>query len=161
MNKPTIEESQEARRLMDHPDNPAHSRRLQVIALRGEGYTQRETAEIVGLHIRTVNDTCKKFKDGGFDALREHRTSNSWKVDFEAVDKFLEKYVERSKKAEILSTREIWLDFQDFFQVSYTLEAFYRLLDKHGWRKVRPRPEHPQKADAETIEASKKLTLIS
>jgi len=32
----------------------------------------------------------------------------------------------------------------------------YKLLKRHGWRKIKPRPEHPQKASEEEIEASKK-----
>ncbi len=36
-----------------------------------------------------------------------------------------------------------------------TREGFYALLKRHGWRKVTPRPEHPKKADAKTILASK------
>lgn len=39
-------------------------------------------------------------------------------------------------------------------------EGFYALLKRHGWRQVTPRPEHPKKADAKTILASKNKIYI-
>ena len=35
----------------------------------------------------------------------------------------------------------------------------YCVLKRHGWRKVMPRSQHPQKASDEAIEASKKLSI--
>ena len=35
--------------------------------------------------------------------------------------------------------------------------TIYRMLKRHGWRKVSPRPAHPGKASDEEIEASKKI----
>ncbi|MDD4296898.1 MAG: winged helix-turn-helix domain-containing protein [Ruminiclostridium sp.] len=35
----------------------------------------------------------------------------------------------------------------------------YRVLARHGWRKVMPRSKHPNKASEEACNASKKLTL--
>ncbi|CJC01043.1 degenerate transposase [Streptococcus pneumoniae] len=43
---------------------------------------------------------------------------------------------------------------------SYTRDAFYQLLKRHGWRNITPRPEHPRKADAQTIVASKNKISI-
>ncbi len=34
----------------------------------------------------------------------------------------------------------------------------YRVLYRHGWRKVMPRSKHPKKASEEVIETSKKST---
>jgi len=34
----------------------------------------------------------------------------------------------------------------------------YRVLHRHGWRKVLPRSKHPEKACEQVIEVSKKLT---
>lgn len=36
----------------------------------------------------------------------------------------------------------------------------YDVLKRHGWRKVMPRSQHPNKASEEEIEASKKLTFL-
>lgn len=33
----------------------------------------------------------------------------------------------------------------------------YRVLERHGWRKVMPRSKHPKKASEEVIAISKKL----
>ena len=39
-------------------------------------------------------------------------------------------------------------------------QTFYALLKRHSLRKVTPRPEHPKKADAQTIVASKNKIYI-
>ena len=36
----------------------------------------------------------------------------------------------------------------------------YRVLRRHGWRKIMPRSKHPKKASEEAIEASKKLSNL-
>ena len=36
----------------------------------------------------------------------------------------------------------------------------YRVLHRHGWRKIMPRSRHPKKATPEAIEASKKLSNL-
>ncbi|VNU09659.1 transposase [Streptococcus pneumoniae] len=45
---------------------------------------------------------------------------------------------------------------------SELLIFFYisQLLKRHGWRNIMPRPEHPKKADAQTIVASKNKISI-
>ncbi|MGI6691142.1 MAG: winged helix-turn-helix domain-containing protein [Christensenellales bacterium] len=32
--------------------------------------------------------------------------------------------------------------------------TIYAVLERHGWRKVIPRPRHPKKASQEVVEAS-------
>jgi len=37
--------------------------------------------------------------------------------------------------------------------------SIYRLLKRHGWRKLRPRPKHPKAASIEEQDRQKKLKL--
>ncbi|HGK9979465.1 TPA: winged helix-turn-helix domain-containing protein, partial [Streptococcus pneumoniae] len=56
----------------------------------------------------------------------------------------------------------IWRNVKKYEELgrSYTRDAFYQLLKRHGWRNIMPRPEHPKKADAQTIVASKNKISI-
>ncbi len=54
-----------------------------------------------------------------------------------------------------VTVKELFEAYQEKVGHKTTREGFYALLKRHGWRKVQPRPEHPQKADAKVIEASK------
>jgi transposase len=152
-------QAQEARQLMKTTKNVRVYRRLEVIALLGEGHSEVETAEMTHFSLHTLPILRRKFAHLGFKSLMNNHKGRPAQLSFEEVEQFLETYRESSEKAEILNVKQMWLDFQAHFGISYTLEAFYRLLKKHNWRKVKPRPEHPKKASLEEIEASKKLTL--
>jgi transposase len=58
-----------------------------------------------------------------------------------------------------MRARDVLELFESKTGVTYAKDAFYRLLHRHGWRKVMPRGQHPKAADEETREAAKKLTL--
>ena len=73
------------------------------------------------------------------------------------------KFLLRSAKAEagqIITAMEIKKAFDEKLGRDTGRGYIYILLARHHWHKVMPRPKHPQKADDETILASKKLTAL-
>lgn len=61
---------------------------------------------------------------------------------------------------EMVTTTLFFEAYQEEIGTEVPRQTFYALLKRHGWRKVTPRPEHPKKADAQTIVASKNKILI-
>lgn len=55
----------------------------------------------------------------------------------------------------MVTTTLLFEAYQEEIGQEVPRQTFYALLKRHGWRKVMPRPEHPQKADAQTILALK------
>ena len=47
--------------------------------------------------------------------------------------------------------------YQEKVDYKISVVQIYRVLHRHGWRKIMPRSRHPKKATPEAIEASKKL----
>ncbi len=68
---------------------------------------------------------------------------------------FLEEQFVGSAPGQFVTIAEMHEAYQIKIGKETTREGFYALLKRHGWRKVTPRPEHPKKADAKTILASK------
>jgi len=68
---------------------------------------------------------------------------------------FLAPFFARAEQGEIATTAEIQQAFES--QVGHKVEdsTIYRLLNRHGWRKLVPRPRHPQ-ANKEAQEEFKK-----
>lgn len=154
----TASQAQLAREAMSEIKDLRVYQRLEVIALLGEGYSESEVAQITRFSIHTIPLLRRKFVHHGMDSLMNHHKGRPAQIGNEETQAFLARYTQASQKAEILTVKSMWLDFQQQFDSTMTLQAFYRLLKRHHWRKIRPRPEHPNKASLEEIEASKKLS---
>jgi hypothetical protein len=74
-------------------------------------------------------------------------------VEQEAV--FLNDFATRAGEGSILVVREIHQAFEERLGRKVAESTIYRLLARHGWRKVVPRPFHP-KRKAESAEDFKK-----
>ena len=153
----TSEQAQQARKYMKKTKDTKSYRRLEVIALRGEGMKNPEIVRVTGFAEKYVPRIVSLFTHQGFEALlSDQRGGNHRKVSSEQEKEFLASYQKQAEQGTILTVQEMWLDFQETFQVTMKLPAFYRLLHRNHWRKVKPRSRHPKAAGAEEKEASKK-----
>ncbi len=164
MRKPykiTSENKIEAQKLLKKNvlDTKAY-RRVQAVALKGEGYSNAQISEITGISYTHVSRILGLFVREGFESLHKdnRKGGNRQKVTFAQELLFLESYIELAESGKMITVKDLWLDFQEEFNVSMARSSFYRVLKRHNWRKIIPRKAHHKKADDATIEASKKLT---
>jgi len=80
-------------------------------------------------------------------------------VEEEAL--FLEQFHEMAEQGHMLDIHKIRDAYEKEVGHRIGCAQVYRVLHRHGWRKVMPRSKHPKKASEEVIETSKKLTLRS
>ncbi|VPO08860.1 transposase [Streptococcus pneumoniae] len=73
---------------------------------------------------------------------------------------FLARHLKAAEAGEFVTIDALFQAYKKELGRSYTRDAFYQLLKRHGWRNIMPRPEHPKKADAQTIVASKNKISI-
>jgi transposase len=166
MKKPveiTHEIGNQARQYIKGNKYPKANMRLLVIALKSEGKTTKEIAEITKFSTRQVLRIVKKCEEKGVKALLEERRggANNKRVTNKQERRFFKKYKEKAKTGEIITALEMRKEFQEEFGVEITKSGFYRLLKRHGWRKIMPELQHPKSADAKTRRASKKLNLVT
>lgn len=62
--------------------------------------------------------------------------------------------------AEFVTISFLYQAYQERVGRQTTREGFYALLKRHGWRKITPIPEHPKKANAKMVLASKNKIFI-
>ena len=67
----------------------------------------------------------------------------------------LESFNHRASQGEIVVVREIHKKYEEVLQKKVTKSAIYKLLHRHHWRKVFPRPHHPNQ-NKDEMEAFKK-----
>lgn len=77
-------------------------------------------------------------------------------LSLEQEQAFFKKILDSSiDSCEMVTTTLLFEAYQEKIGQEVPRQTFYALLKRHGCRKVTPRPEHPQKADAQTILALK------
>jgi transposase len=80
-------------------------------------------------------------------------------LTLEEEQEFLAPFFAQAECGEIATVGQIWRAFEQRVGHPVDNSTVYRLLHRHGWRKVMPRPKHP-KSDRETQEQFKKTFPI-
>jgi len=136
--------------------------KLQAVSLRGQGFTNAEIATITGYNSNYVGELCKKFVQNGIDEFITdgRKGGNNRHMDKFDADKFLEQFYEKARKGQVVKLHEMVKAYDEAVGKEHkSLSSLYYFLNRHGWRKIVPKKQHPGKASDEVIEASKKLTL--
>ena len=132
--------------------------RFLCIWLRVEhGLSTAEIAKTLDLNVNTVRFTQKDFIDNGLSALTENKRGGRnrclMSVGEEAA--FLAQFEDQGARGDLLVANEIKAALEKRFGVPVHKTTVYRMLHRHGWRKIAPRPLHP-KRNEEAAESFKK-----
>ena len=134
--------------------------KLKALTLRADGCTSKAISEATGFHPAYISTLVSKYIRGGIEAITgNHYGGNRCNMSFEEEEALLAPFVERAENGQILDTAELEKKYEEAVGHRIGNGQIYRVLRRHGWRKVMPRSRHPKKASEEVIEASKKLTM--
>ena len=134
-------------------------KRLEVLELRWEGMTQEAIAKKTGFHRSHVSNLIRKYFEEGLSYVAgKHYHGNRRNMSLEEESALLDEYMKNAEEGHILSVQEIACEYEKRVGHNISSGQIYRVLHRHGWRKVMPRSKHPKKASEEVIETSKKLT---
>lgn len=136
----------------------AEYQRVQCVLIRATlGSSAAEIAQLLGWATATVHVMHSRWAKEG-DAIFEVRRRGGRRNNYLSVEeerKLLAPFVERAEAGGMLNVAEIQQAYQQRTGAEVAPSTIYRLLDRHGWRKVVPRPRHP-KADVAAQAAFKK-----
>jgi len=155
------EEAVKIRKAMSSEKNKNTYRRMQAVALRGEGRKNAEISEITGFNHRWVCHLCKIYCAEGLAGLGKdgRKGGNHRNMSEKEAASFLANFEEQAIKGQVITIDDIAEAYDIAVGVKHaSLSTVYYLLHKHGWRKVAPKQYHPGRASNEVIETSKKLT---
>lgn len=156
----TKEQKEEVLNLLKETQDAKLYRKLEVLRLRMDGYSNSQIAEIAQYSTSRVSAlVCIYAKNGIAYFEKEQRVGgNRRNLSFENEAALLDKFKETAKAGTIVSVSDIKAAYDKECGHVSGLGTIYTVLERHGWRKVMPRSKHPLKASDEAIEASKKLT---
>ena len=153
--KPTVERlAERLKRASSH----AEYQRIQCVLIRATlGSSAAQIAQLLGWSTATVHVLHSRWaKDG--DAIFELRGRGGRRHQHLSVEQeqaLLAPFVRRADAGGMLTVAEVQQAYEEQTGIQVAPSTVYRLLDRHGWRKVVPRPRHP-KADIAAQGAFKK-----
>jgi len=162
LNEITGENAKEIRKAMKEKGNAKYYRRLEAVALRGEGRDSAEVGSITGYHPKWVSRLVSIYCTEGIAGLLKdgRKGGNNRNMSEAEAREFLSKFEEQAKSGQVITVEAIAKAYDSAVGKTHkSLSTVYYLLHKQNWRIVTPQKQHPCKASDEEIEASKKLTL--
>lgn len=157
INKEQIAELEAARKVNK---NKNVENRIKALILRAQGKELEKIAEATGYHPAYISKLISTYCNQGLPAINgNHYAGNRRNMSFADEEVFLAQYKNLAEQGQIIEVSVIKSSYEEKVGHSIGNGQIYRVLKRHGWRKVMPRSKHPNKASEEAIEASKKLTL--
>lgn len=158
----TAEQKAEIEQARRRNKNKRNEAKLKALSMRADGESAKDIGKATGFHPAYVSTLVSKYIHGGLEAIiGNHYGGNRRNMSFEEEHELLHPFFEKAAQGQMLDTAEIELCYEKAAGHRIGSSQIYRVLRRHGWRKVMPRSKHPKSADAEAVEASKKLTLES
>lgn len=142
--------------------NKYADKRIKALLLRSQGVKPKVIAAETKFNQKYISELVAKYFKGGIAVITEnHYGGNRRNLSIEEEQVILKRFEELAKSGQIVETSDIKREYEAKVGHRIGKGQIYRVLKRHGWRKIMPRSKHPKKASSEDIESSKKLTLLS
>ena len=121
----------------------------------------KEIALNTGMAEQSVHNLIAAYNREGEKAVETKGKGQRQKANLtiEEEKEFLQPFFEKAEKGQITTAGEIKESLENALGHSVHKTTVYRLLDRHGWRKIAPRPAHP-KTNKEEQEEFKKTSRM-
>ena len=137
-------------------------KRLSVLELRCERNSLKDISAATGYAISHISNLIRLYFEEGLEAVvGNHYHGNRRNMSIEEEAELLAGFQKQAEEGQVLETRVIAEAYEKAVGHPIGNSQIYRVLRRHGWRKVMPRSKHPKKASDEVIATSKKLTTES
>src|SRR5688572_3848787 len=155
--KPWLSEEQMAAWVRSAPSKDAYQRRLAVWLTRREHLPAERVGELLQVRRETVTRWLGRYDREGPQGLGgPGRGGRRWGLlTPEGEASLLADLRERAERGDVLTAEQSRHVVCEQTGAEVSPQMVYRLLARHGWRKLAPRPRHP-KADPQAQAAYKK-----
>lgn len=145
------------RRLKTDPRPWCRQRWLIIYNALIEPRKAEEIARHCGVSKATVHEVISTYNRTGVAAVETAGKGGRRRqyLTLEQEREFLSPFFAQAQTGEIATVQEIWRAYVQRVGHEVDDSTVYRLLNRHGWRKLMPRPRHP-KADQQTQDQFKK-----
>src|SRR5712664_873024 len=138
---------------------PAEQRqRIQIVLLRESGMTQPAIATAMGVSLSTVNRAHMAYDHGGIKALKPKPNGGRKHENMTLAEEkvLLDRFAKAAGAGEMLNIHDLKAAYEKAIGHPTSNSTVYNLLDRHDWRKLMPRPVHPDQDIEAQIDFKKK-----
>jgi transposase len=135
------------RRAMLATPNKSSFQRLQCLWLRAQQDLSTEAiAQTVGLSVSHVRRVWSEYLRGGLTGAkgRPKGGRHHQNLTVEEEQALLRPWQQQAQKGRLVTALGIKADYQSRVGRPVPASTVYRLLARHQWRQVQPRPKHPK-----------------
>jgi transposase len=148
-------------KLLESTHSLGEYRRIQSIYFRSKyGFSAVQIAKMVGLKLPTVHNIHSTYLREGEAALRLTGKGGRrrFTLSLEEEGALLGVFEMDGRLGKILEVSQVHHAYEEQVGQQVPKCTVYRLLHRHGWRKLAPRPKHP-KGNKEAVKHLKKTSL--
>lgn len=131
--------------------------RIQCVLLRALGLDNATIAQATSLKPISIAIFQSRFFTGGVAALLNKPKGGRYHQNMTVIEEadLLSEFLKKANAGQILVVAEVKETYELALGRTVSPMTVYRVLKRHGWRKIAPRPRHP-KADPQLQEDFKK-----
>jgi transposase len=147
--------------LLQKVKTKTHFQRVQCLWLRAAlELSSHDVALAIGWKASSVRHLQAQYLKEGESVLETAKRGGRYRANMTANEErlFLSSFLEKSGRGEILVVSEIKEAYEKAIGHRVPKSTIYRIVARHGWRKIAPRPHHP-KGDIVLQEEFKKNSL--
>ena len=139
--------------------DPQRRQRIQMVLLRESGMTQPAIAEAMGVSLSTVNRAHMAYDSGGLKALKSKPNGGRKRENMTLAEEkaLLARFAKAAGAGEMLNIHDLKAAYEKAIGHPTSNSTVYNLLDRHDWRKLMPRPFHPDRDIQAQIDFKKKV----
>lgn len=141
------ETEKEIRALLKASKNKWEQRRIQCILLRvSHQLTAAKIASMVGIHTASVWRIWSRYLGGGMRAVLGEKRGGRYHVCLTEKEEraLLKPFEKHAASGQMVTIRKIHEAVCKKSGIKTAPSTTYRMLHRHGWRKVVPRASHPK-----------------
>lgn len=133
-------------------NNKNIDKRLKALIMRAEGKKNAEIAEACEYNPSYVSRLVSIFCNQGINQIVEnHYAGNRRNMSLEEEESFLSEYKKQVEQGQIIDISVIKNAYEEKVGHSIGKGQIYRVLNRHGWRKIISGSKKPNKAGEEGI----------
>jgi hypothetical protein len=145
--------------MRSNPNTPREYRAsLVVLFIDRFNCSRNDAADFFGIDLKTVYSDMQKIRFPENSPKRQWGGYNNRLLTYEEESDFLNAKMGMANDGLILTMPEAHTEYNKLVGRNTPPSTFYRMLERHGWRKILPNTHHP-KGDPKVQEEFKKKPL--
>jgi transposase len=154
---PWLDDEELAAWVQEASDKFSYQKRLAIWLTHTGSFHAQRVADLLQVSKQAVWLWLGQYNREGPSGLkRSGRGGRRWAfLSWEAEEALLGRFEKRALKGEVVTAKMLWSEVSAALGRKISLDYIYRLMHRHQWRKLSPRPSHV-KANPRRQEAFKK-----